>query len=62
MSKSVEITNATLPKLDEQKAFRHFGDGTAGEIVAARLQGYDSNGLAYVDVSVDSSVGVDETG
>jgi hypothetical protein len=40
---------------DSFRGVRAFGDGLAGEVVSARLQGYSINDLQYLDVAVDSS-------
>lgn len=53
MARSNEATNSQLPAEDDQKGYRHFGDGIAGPVVASRLQGYYSAGLTYVDVATD---------
>lgn len=55
MARSTETTNSGLPALPDQKGQRHFGDGIAGEIVAARLQGFYASAADYRDVAVDSA-------
>lgn len=55
MPRSDETTNSVLPALPDQKGYRHFGDGKAGEIVAARLQGYYVGGATYVDLACDTN-------
>lgn len=55
MPKSVESTEGGVPSSGDRQGYRHFGDGFAGDLVAARIQGYDSSSLAYVDVAVDSN-------
>lgn len=55
MPRSVESNDSGWPTGPDKKAWRHFGDGYAGELHAARIQGYDSSTLGYVDVAVDSN-------
>lgn len=57
MARFVESANTYLPSGPDQKGWRHFGDGIAGEIVAARLQAYNPTLLAYQDVVVDNTTG-----
>lgn len=40
---------------DSKRGLRSFGDGLSGDIVAARLQGYNLTSLDYLDVLVDDS-------
>jgi hypothetical protein len=54
MPRSVESNDSGWPTGPDKKGWRHFGDGYAGELHAARIQGYDSSTLGYVDVAVDS--------
>jgi len=49
-----EATQSQIPAMPEMPGWRHFGDGVAGKFVAARLQGYYSGGLSYVDLAVDA--------
>lgn len=55
MARSTEVSTHGIPAPPDQEGWRHFGDGIAGRIVAARMQGYDPVGLGYVDVAVNSS-------
>ncbi|MBA2559477.1 MAG: hypothetical protein H0V07_06240 [Propionibacteriales bacterium] len=56
MPRSTEPSSEPYPlQTPDQLGFRHFGDGIAGRIVAARLQGYSPADLDYKDVQVDSN-------
>lgn len=56
MPRSVESVETDLqpPSSGDKRAIRHFGDGHAGLIHAARIQGYSTSLLDYVDVAVDA--------
>lgn len=39
----------------DRRGYRHYGDGIAGQIDTARVQGYNPSGPGYVDVQVDAN-------
>lgn len=55
MARTNEATNSNIPLPPDHEGWRHYGDGIAGRIATARIQGYDPVGLGYVDLQVDSN-------
>lgn len=55
MARTNEATNSNIPLPPDHEGWRHYGDGIAGRIGTARIQGYDPVGLGYVDLQVDSN-------
>lgn len=57
MAKGVQRVETPVqpPDAGDGRMLRHFGDGYAGLTENARIQGYDSATLTYIDVNVDSS-------
>jgi len=54
MPRSTEASNHGIPNPPDVEAWRHFGDGFAGRIVAARLQAYSTVDGDYRDLVIDS--------
>lgn len=49
-----EAINNGIPEPPDVGGWRHWGDGLAGRIVAARIQGFSSGDADYRDIAVDS--------
>jgi hypothetical protein len=55
MARTNEASSHGIPAPPDVEGWRHFGDGLAGRIVAARLQGFNSADGDYRDVAVDAN-------
>lgn len=55
MPRSNEAGNTQLPAGPDQQGWRHWGDGLAGKLFGARLQGFYPTGADYRDVQVDAN-------